>query len=54
MFPEKQHTDDECNELLIKIFHCYHNFLKTQIPDGWRKSDYINFFHPTGEQQWDN
>jgi hypothetical protein len=52
MFPEKQHTDDECNELLIKIFHGYHDFLKTQIPDGWRKSDYINFFHPTAEQQW--
>jgi len=53
MFPEKQHTDEECNELLKKIFSGYIDFLKAQIPDGWGKSDYKNYFHPTAEQQWE-
>lgn len=50
---ENIHSDDECLELLQKILDGYAAFLKKYLPIGWKKSECINFFHSTAQQQYD-
>ena len=53
MNSENIHTDAECTGLLQKLFDAYPAFLKTILPDSWRNSVYVNFFHPTAQQQYE-
>lgn len=50
---ENTHTDGDCMLLLQKIMKGYPAFLKTLLPQGWAKSDFVTFFHPTAQQQFD-
>ncbi len=44
-------TDIEIIELLNQIFDNSKALLTSIAPDGWRFSAYVNFFHPTPQQQ---
>ena len=43
----------EINRILNNIFDNSKTLLELIAPDGWRNSDYIRFFHPTPEQQYE-
>ena len=50
---ENTYTEAECMLLLQKILREYPKFLKAYMPNGWRKSECVKFFHPTAEQQFE-
>jgi hypothetical protein len=45
-------TEEECTDILQKIFAGSEVLLCSIAPDGWMNSEYIHFFHPTAEQQF--
>ena len=47
-------TDIEINELLNRIFDNSKTLLASIAPNGWRFSAYVNFFHPTPQQQYED
>ncbi len=50
---ENTHSDAECLGLLLKIRGGYSSFLNLIVPEGWRKSAFVEFFHPTAQQQYE-
>jgi len=48
---ENTRSEEDGLKLLQIIKDNYPAFLIQHIPDGWRNSDYVQFFHPTAEQQ---
>jgi hypothetical protein len=52
---ETDNTESEksCNELLAFIFSDYPSLVKHIAPEGWDKSLFKKFHHPTAEQQFE-
>ncbi len=50
---ENIRSEEDGLQLLQTIKDHYPAFLGKLIPDGWQKSDYLLFFHPTAEQQFE-
>jgi len=54
MFDENLYkTDSEGIELLKFIFTDSVDLYKKLAPDGWERSEYVHFLHPTPEQQFE-
>jgi hypothetical protein len=45
-------TEKECFEILRLIFKDRKELLSSIAPNGWIDSEFIRFFHPTAEQQY--
>ncbi len=46
-------TDECCREILAYIFSGYETFIARIAPQGWDKSPFKRFRHPTAEQQYE-
>ncbi len=49
---QREKTDNQCFEMLRKIFSDRNELLFKIAPNGWINSEFIKIFHPTGEQQY--
>jgi hypothetical protein len=45
-------TEKECFEILHLIFKDRKELFNNIAPDGWVNSEFVRFFHPTAEQQY--
>jgi len=50
---ENNRSEADCLQLLQTIHNGYSKFLVDYLPSGWRKSDCVQFFHPTAMQQYE-
>ena len=49
----RSYSESDCMKLLHKILSRYSTFLNNYLHEGWMKSNCVQFFHPTAEQQFE-